>query len=936
MMKKTCSLAICLLILLQCLYPAFAEQPAPHDGFTQLDRRWIASEDAYGTLYRHDASGLSLFHLENDAEGLSFSIGFVTPPRDDKGANHVLEHAVLCGNEKYPVHNLMHHLRNTSLAWAINAVTNDQTTAYLFQTANQADYYNLMDVYLNAVFYPLILNEENIFLQQGIRWEATADSVTPNGVVYNELRLSSLETSTSMLLDVVQTLNGALFEDSTPVHSSGGEVDALLTLTYQDVLDTYASYYHPDNAMVFVSGKQDMARTFALLDEVLSGLPAGTGQADPIYTLRDEALTIPAPEGDTDASTLVDIGFAFSGIPTSEPQTAYARDAMLMMAIEHLRAQWPDVYMVLDETSGYATFSVIVSGVPEAEAEGVISDVNAYLTEELGTLLTTEAMTGSLDNYEWMIEDGYGWALSSTLKGFASGDPYAMVEKMEDFAYLREHPEVIQDVWQQHIVDTPHQAIAMLRQQPNETATAPDLTDAELSQLREQTEAFHAWVDAPESAEALATLPTLKIADYTLKDLNHPYETGSSEGITYWLQPGDYSEGMMALAVSATQEHWLDLSLLARAFSYSEEEAGIAYFVAYDDPEQAGHVQPRFVLHPYEGEDAIQRLADMLINPEWLTEEKVSEILDAEIQAVGQYLGNAYSRTLEALYSDISPTNRFGGQTLGLIGSGTEAYLAYLREMAALPAETVTQTLQALATSLADRGDMMVYVRGDQDALDLMLDRVVAAFPMTEGVRQLSVKPAEEGTRSALVISPQGEATVHYLQAGVFDDTDYVRDGRMDIMARVLQNGYMLPELRDKRGAYGGQVLVDQGFITLGASGVRSIDETYEVLMGAGDYLRELEMTQAYLDSIIVSAVSMFDMDHGADGFYPMEADLSGTDVAWLIAHREEMLATTVEDVKAFADFIDEMVAQQRVFAYTNAQGAKSDFAFAETVMLTK
>lgn len=933
-MKKICALALCLLMLMPCL--ALAAQPteALH-GFTQVQRRWIDSENAYGTLYLHEPSGLSLFHLEDEAEALSFSIGFITPPQSDKGANHVLEHAVLCGSDKYPLPSLMQHLRSTSLAWTLNAVTNDRTTAYIIRTGNEADYYNLMDVYLNAVFHPLILREKNIFFQQGMRWEITADGIVPNGVVYNELRQNSLETGTSMLLEVVRALNAALFVDSTPVYSSGGELDALLDLTYAEVLDTYAAYYHPDNALIFISGQQDIGRTFALLDEYLKAMPASSRKASPVYKLRDQARLWILPEEREDESALTDVGFAFSGIPAGEPRSAYARDAMLMLAIDKLREDWPEVYMVSDSTSGYATFSIIVSGVPDREVNGLIEDVERYLLEDMEALLSAQAMEDALSTYEWMVEDGHGWALYSTLQGFAGGDPYAAVDKAADFAFLRETPEFLHTVWQQHIVYTPHRAIATAHQQPREDITARSFTEAEAEQLQAQTEAFHAWVDTPETAAQLKSLPLLRINDYTLKDLNHPYEAGSREGIRYWLQPSEEAEGLMALAVPYAQDRWLDLSLLSRALSY-QEDLGIAYFFAYNDPDQPGHITPKLIIHPADMAGGIKGIAEMLASPQWLTAEKVADILALELSSVSQYLGNAYSRTLEALYSDISPTNRFSSQTLGLIGNGTEAYLAYLEALCAQPPEAIANMLRELAVSLADREGMLVYMRGDEAALDRVLAEITAAFPASKNERQLSTLPPTEGTHSALVITPQAESTVHYLQAGVFDGTAWQRDGHMDIMAQVLQNGYVLPELRNKRGAYGAQVLVENGYITLGASGVSSIDEAYQVLLGAGDYLRSLDIPQEYLDAVIVSAVSAFDTYHGDDAYYAMEADLSGQDVQWLAAHREQMLSTTVEDVKAYAGFIDEMIRQQRVFAYTNAQGALTSLDFAQTIDLTK
>lgn len=928
-MKRICSLLLCLLICLQGAACALAQETpdAQTHEFERVQTQWIASENANGTLYRHTASGLMLFYLENGAEELAFSIGFITPPKGDGGANHVLEHALLCGSEKYPSRNLMHHLRNTSVASLINATTNDQTTAYLLRTDNEADFYNLVDVYMNAVRFPLLLREENIFRQQGIRWEPSGESASPNGIVYNELRQRSLETGTSMLREVYRGLQAALFAQSTPIYSSGGEVDAILDLTYADVMETYHAYYRPDNALVFLSGNQDLDRTFSLISTYLLDWPAGEGPAAPAYTLRGEAGNFFSPDIPTEGE-LVDIGFTFSGIPSAEPRSVYARDALLTLAIDHLRAEWPSVFMVSDDTSGYATFSIIISGVPTASADGLLESFQGFLLQELPLLIATEAMAEALSTYEWMLEDGTGWALQSTLKGFASGDPYVLLSKAEDFAYLREHPEFIEGVWQTHLVDTQYRASLSIAQEARPDPAARSFTQAELAELRKEADAFDAWVNAPETAEETASLPRLRIADFAEHSLDYASDTGSREGVSYWFQPDEALQEMtVACAVPHGEDRWLDLSLLTRLLSHQDLGIG-AYFIADKDLTQDGYVLPRVYLIPMDTEITMKSLAGTLADPQWITAEGLSAFLAAEAQQVAQYLESPYSLAIERMYSDISPQYRFSGKTLGLIGNGTETYLAYLQALIGEDAEPIAQMLRTLAVSLADRQDMLLYVRGEQKTFDRVLEDIIEAFPRSEESRQRSIRPTDAGSHSTLVVTPQAESTIHYMQVGTFEGTEWTHTGQMDVMARVVQSRYLLPELRNKRGAYGAQILAEDGYLSVGASGASSIDETYEVLLGAADFLRTLDITQEELEAIIIATVHTFDQRHKASDYYAMDADLSGNTRARLAAHREEILKTTIKDVQAFAAFLEEMITQQRIFAYTNPDGAQTTVPF--------
>ena len=131
------------------------------------------SEDLGGTIYRyrHKATGAEIVYNDNGSDTREFVLGFKTPPTDSKGANHVLEHALFCGSEKYPTKNIMHYIQNGTSSLILNGVTADDCTYYLIMTENNNEYYNMIDVYMNGIFHPLFLTDENIFRQQGIRVE---------------------------------------------------------------------------------------------------------------------------------------------------------------------------------------------------------------------------------------------------------------------------------------------------------------------------------------------------------------------------------------------------------------------------------------------------------------------------------------------------------------------------------------------------------------------------------------------------------------------------------------------------------------------------------------------------------------------------------------------------------------------------------------------
>ena len=234
--------------------------------------------DAY--VLRHTASGARLLYLACDDENKAFAIGFKTPPADSTGVFHILEHSVLCGSAKFPAKEPFVDLIKSSMQTFLNAMTYPDKTIYPVATTNEQDLYNLMDVYLDAVFNPAIYTKPTIFEQEGWHYEldlpegAEGDgdgssaslregTLRYNGVVFNEMK-GALSDPMSVLDDAV---NAALYPDTAYAHESGGDPRAIPALTYEQFLDTHARHYNPSNSYITLYGDLDVDRALAFLDE---------------------------------------------------------------------------------------------------------------------------------------------------------------------------------------------------------------------------------------------------------------------------------------------------------------------------------------------------------------------------------------------------------------------------------------------------------------------------------------------------------------------------------------------------------------------------------------------------------------------------------------------------------------------------------------------
>ena len=236
-------------------------------GFAVTDVTDIPALDARLCLLQHIKTGAGLCYLRRPDESRTFAITFGTPPTDDTGVFHILEHSVLCGSEKFPTKEPFTELLKGSLNTFLNAMTYSDRTSYPVASRNDRDFYNLVDVYLDAVFNPMATREERIFRQEGWRYEVDeAGEVSYNGVVYSEMK-GDYSSPDSLAGYHIERL---LFPGGTYSHDSGGNPDAIPTLTYADFCAAHARYYHPSGAYIFLDGEPDIDRILPLINSYLS------------------------------------------------------------------------------------------------------------------------------------------------------------------------------------------------------------------------------------------------------------------------------------------------------------------------------------------------------------------------------------------------------------------------------------------------------------------------------------------------------------------------------------------------------------------------------------------------------------------------------------------------------------------------------------------
>ena len=526
--------------------------------------------DAY--VLRHTVSGARLLYLACDDENKAFAIGFKTPPADSTGVFHILEHSVLCGSAKFPVKEPFVDLIKSSMQTFLNAMTYPDKTIYPVATTNEQDLYNLMDVYLDAVFNPAIYTKPTIFEQEGWHYELDlpesvegegGDSSASlregtlryNGVVLNEMK-GALSDPMSVLDDAV---NAALYPDTAYAHESGGDPRAIPALTYEQFLDTHARHYNPSNSYITLYGDLDVDRALAFLDErYLSQPSAASRRMDAAVAAGEDPSTLaPNPLG---VQTPVTCEYKRVEMATTPENALVGLGLVLGSALDRKRTIAADILFeaLLGSNEAPVKKAILAAGlggnvVSYTAAESLqpyelimLQNAQPGVARELRRMFQNacrdlcehgvprerlEAIISSneydLRQRDYGIADGVAIACDALSTWLYDDDAATLALKYGPvYEELRSELDgtYFEDLLRELVLENDHMALVELvpvdAAEGAEGAEAAELaakrdamTDAELADVVERTATLRAAQEADDTPEAKATLPRLRVSD---------------------------------------------------------------------------------------------------------------------------------------------------------------------------------------------------------------------------------------------------------------------------------------------------------------------------------------------------------------------------------------------------------------------------------------
>ena len=925
-------------------------------GFRVVSARQSAENRATLWELQHLKTGAPLYWFDNGDENKTFSVAFKTVPWDDTGVFHILEHSVLCGSQKYPVREPFVELLKSSMQTFLNAMTFQDKTMYPVSSRSEQDFLNLTDVYLDAVFHPLLLENPSIFLQEGTRIDFEGDAPSFNGVVFNEMK----GATSSMTAQAFAAIRRLLFPDTCYGYVSGGAPEAIPTLSYKAFTDAYRTFYHPSNAVFYLDGAVPTERTLTLIDGYLDAFERdGTPHPIPDQTpVAGASVRVPYQIGEGEPAEKKTC--AIYG-----KQTCPYEDVTRLTALDVLRGYLfdsnfspvkkavmdtglaEDVAFINADGNRFPFAAVLIINTEEQHVETLRRVIRDAALAVADAPADTEALLAEIDKLALQLKEadepqGIDRAIDLLSSRLYGGDPLLYLEHDAVIADLRQkaHTGYFADLIRDFFADedvclavlTPDASLGKRKAEEEQRqleAMLSSLTPEQRAAKEAEFAAFKTWQDTPDSEEALLTLPRLTLADVPPEGTAYLTEEKTEDGVTVRYHPrrangvvyprlffdcGDLlPEDLPPLAFASkmftelpTEKHdvetlnrllkrctgWFSASLLT--VDRSRRRTGVVLAAACS-------------ALPEKLPEALELIPEILTQTLFDDKKRVSDLLTQERDRIYRSVCGAGSRyaTLHALShtsAEMAADDRI---------SGLEYYFwlkAFEKDFDAR-FEGFCACVRGVLSRVCVRERMTVSLTADD--YHPAAASLFAAFPSgapskTEG---MSFDLPEEPQKEAFVIP--GGVSFAALGADLrAPENDSNRsDGLLHVMGHILTYDYLWNEIRVRGGAYGcgSNAYYDfavKYYTYRDPDPVRSLD----VIGRSGEYLASFCASEGDIDNYIISSVASCDPLE-PPWSWGMTADmelLRGRTAEDRLAERRQMLATTKEKLLSCRPLLEE------------------------------
>jgi presequence protease len=948
-------------------------------GFELLSEQFVPEINSTARFCRHAKTGAQLLSVINSDENKVFGATFRTPPGDSTGVAHILEHSVLCGSRKYPVKDPFVQLMKGSLNTFLNAMTFPDKTCYPTASQNLRDFYNLVDVYLDAVFHPRLTRQ--VLQQEGWHYEIEEkeSQLTYKGVVFNEMK-GNYSSPDSMLMEYSQR---SLYPNSIYGLDSGGNPRNIPDLTFDQLKSFHSNFYHPSNSLLFFYGDDDPTERLRLLDAYLDEFEPAKVSSEiarqPRFLKPQRHTYSYAVDRNMDRSngSMLTVNWMIDRVVGTELDLSLAildriligsPAAPLYKALIDSALGEAVVGGGLDESLLQIKYSVGLKGIDPDDA----GKVEELIVQTLGRLaeesVDSDTVQAAVNTTEFRLrESNYGSfprgivlmlrSLNSWLYGADPIAPLFFQSAIDNLkARLAAKERVFEGLIKEYFIDNNHRTTVLLRPDPDLgsreaaeeraklEAVRKAMTASERAAVAADAKALKLKQETPDTAEALATIPSLKLADLPRQNRSIPLaqeELGGTKILTHDLS----TNGIVYLDVGFNL-HTLPAQMLPYIVLFSRAlfETGTSKqdFVRLtqrigrttggirpellisairNSPEAAAWLFVRAKVMPENSTELMAILHDVFLNARLDDKQRVMQlIMEEKAELEGRVVPGGSTFILYRLGGRLHETGWVNEQMKGI------SYLFFLRELAARVERdwpTVAATLDQIRRTLVNRAAMLCNVTAEASNLGRFIPELSAlldALPRSDAAHQLW--KLSDGPRAEALTIP---AQVNYVAKG--DDLirlGYVPNGATSVIENYLRATWLWEKVRVQGGAYGGFCNVDHrsGVFAFLSYRDPNLLSTLDIYDQTSKVLQQTQLSEAELTRSIIGTIGDIDAYQlpDAKGYTSMVRYLVGETDAIRQQRREEVLATTTRDFRALSDVLSKVAAAGRVVVLGSTQ----------------
>lgn len=944
-----------------------------YHGFKMVHTDEVNDINSRAYLFEHVKSGARLLYLQNDDSNKVFSISFRTPPEDNTGVFHILEHSVLCGSGKYPVKEPFVELLKGSLSTFLNAFTFSDKTMYPVASKNEKDFLNLMDVYMDAVFHPNIYKYKEILDQEGWHYELNDvhEPLNYKGVVYNEMK--GAFSSPEGLLE--RANQQSLFPDTTYGFESGGDPLEIPELTYDHFIASHKKYYSPANSYIYLYGNMDIDEKLAYLDEAYLGAYDKTAVDSeikiqpPIGRAAEIVREYPIlPNADTKNKTYMSLNFAVS--KSTEPETYLAfgilNDLLLDSPAAPLKKAildagiGEDVFGIFDNSILQPYLSVNVknaNGDQKETFKKVVFDTLSRLSSEGIDKKQIEAAISKKEfrlreaDYGYMPK-GLVYSITTMDSWLYGGNPLVHLKFEQTLAKIKQAltSSYFEDLIDKYLLNSDHQSFVMIRPSKTVAKEEADKVAAELSrhkqslspealqQLVQSTKKLMERQSAEDSPEDLRKLPLLSLTDIDKKAERLPSAETEIAGVkTLFHEIATNKIAYINLYFDASavpESHLPYLALLeetlgkvdTQKYKYGDLDSAINIQTGgisfenhtFSDKDRDDLYQPKFAVHVKVLADKLpesfELIHEILFHSRFDNQSRLREIIK-EIKSRLEMIfnQNGQSVVVRRLGSYFSAASRYSEQLGGL---SLYHFISDLDKNLNERFADLTRILFELTEHLFAENHLVISVTGDQAILNNVkshfeqLDIPALPAASASAPRQL---PAPSAGNEGLVTSSK----VQYVaKGGNFRTAGFSYSGKLQVLKQILTLDYLWNRVRVIGGAYGcGVALKSAGNFIFWSYRDPNLESTLAVYNEASEYAKAFSADDYEMTKYIIGTLSKLDAPltpkskgEQADAEYFQH--ITQADIQRV---RDEVLATTAEDIRQSADLLKAVTDQNHV-----------------------